>query len=185
MDADFRKEYSGPKPADDFKPQSFVQRKRQRLLAFLQHKLESNNQSLSASTLSALAGLEGSKGFSNVLSEANIGGFSSSLADRLRVVSGGTTRSPELLLSSQLAQTFDSLYRENEITIVCAAPALTFPDSAFVAHCMDFAIIAVRAEKCTAADIEKASTSLVQSGVTLLGAVVTGIAPVYAEGVTG
>ncbi len=61
------------------------------------------------------------------------------------------------------------------------APALTYPDASFVARSMTFAMIVTAAEKCTAAEIERTSAYLKQSGVTLLGRVVTGIAGAYAE----
>jgi hypothetical protein len=53
--------------------------------------------------------------------------------------------------------------------IVCSAPALTYLDFAFVAHTMTFAMLIVAAEKSTAAEIERASAYLKQSGVTSLG----------------
>lgn len=181
LDSDFRDEPDVLQFHEEKPSGSALQRCKRRVTTLLQPGINHAAGSIDGSSLTRLTGTVGSKGFSDILSGNSPEEMSVELQKGLRFLSSGTQKRPELLVSAQLGNSLRSICRQDEITIVCTAPALTYPDATFVARSMTFAVIVIAAEQCTAAEIERTSTYLKQSGVTLLGGVVTGIAEAYAE----
>lgn len=98
--------------------------------------------------------------------------------ENLRVLTSGTpsARPVQLLGSPQMAALLDELKAEADLVIFDSPAMLPIVDAMLLTRLADAAILVVRANQTRAEALSRASELLAQSGVRILGAVLTGVA---------
>lgn len=98
--------------------------------------------------------------------------------DNLRLLTSGTpsARPVQLLGSPQMAALIDQLKAESDLVIFDSPAMLPIVDAMLLTRLADAAILVVRANETRAEALSRASELLGQSGVRILGAVLTGVA---------
>jgi uncharacterized protein involved in exopolysaccharide biosynthesis/Mrp family chromosome partitioning ATPase len=136
----------------------------------------------SEASLTALAESQSQPGLADLIADHdNHRDLSLYCEKGVRLLPAGLLARPELLLSHRLNVVLEANIRPSEVLLINTAPVRDFPDATFLAPCIGSAILVVAAGKVTAEGIEKYVALLRDSGISVLGIVVTNIAEAFAE----
>lgn len=136
----------------------------------------------SESSLTSLNGAASYQGFSDLL-EMQRGDrhLVRPVAERIGLLPVGRTNRHELLISHSVGHVISETTSPNDLVLINTASMLTAPDARFLAPVATSAIVVAAAGKITAEKIEGCCKSLRDSGVDVIGVVVTNIAEAFAE----
>ncbi|MEW6753858.1 MAG: hypothetical protein AB1505_23190 [Candidatus Latescibacterota bacterium] len=88
---------------------------------------------------------------------------------------------PEALFSPRMRELLDNLSRQYSVVLLDASPVMCSIDAEALAPWVDGIVMVVRSQMCEAAVLDKAARRLAATGTPIIGAVLNGVDPFFAE----